>query len=76
MKITKTGVANFVGATGRIAGAALAGDQILVDSDTKHKRLDICKTCTHNVGNQCQVCECLIRAKIMLTTETCPKGKW
>lgn len=76
MKITPKGVINFLGATGRIAEAAIDGDQILVDSDTKNKRLEICKSCTHNVENQCEVCECLIRAKALLATETCPKGKW
>jgi len=76
MKITTQGVSNFVGAAGRIAKAAIKGDQMLVDSLIKNKRLDICKTCEHNAGNQCDICECLIIAKTILATETCPKGKW
>jgi hypothetical protein len=76
MKITTQGVSNFVGAAGRIAKAAITGDQMLVESLIKNKRLDICKMCNHNANNQCQICECLIIAKTMLATEKCPKGKW
>jgi hypothetical protein len=76
MKITKQGLFNFIDAAGRVVDAAASGDQILVDSSIKNKRLDLCKICEHNVANQCQICECLIRAKAMLVTENCPKGKW
>lgn len=28
------------------------------------------------VGDTCRACGCVIRAKALLLSETCPKGKW
>lgn len=76
MKITKTGISNFAGAVGRVAERAAAGESLLVDSSTKKKRLSLCQSCEYLDGMQCAVCECLVRAKTMLASETCPKNKW
>jgi len=76
MKLTGVGVRNAVAAAVRVAYTAIKGDQLLVDPATKKKRFSICEGCEYRDGIQCSICECLVRAKTMLTTETCPKGKW
>ncbi len=76
MKLTKEGIKNAAAAVGRVVVAAARNDGLLVDQLTKQKRLDLCMTCDNNVAMQCQLCECLVRAKTMLATESCPDNKW
>jgi hypothetical protein len=76
MKLTKTGLTSAAKAVGRVVVAAANKDPLLVDQLTKQKRLDLCMICDNNVAMQCQLCECLVRAKTMLTTEFCPENKW
>lgn len=35
-----------------------------------------CDPCPFNEDGQCQKCSCLVLAKIGLTMERCPDGKW
>lgn len=76
MKISATGIHNAAEALGRVAKAAVKGDEVLVDKATKQKRLSICEGCSYLDGMQCSLCECLVRAKVLLATEQCPKGNW
>ena len=39
-------------------------------------RRQACKICPSNKWGVCDVCHCLIPAKTVLATETCPLGKW
>jgi hypothetical protein len=75
MKFTFAGLRNFVSALRRLVNRAVVEDP-RVDKSTKEKRLSICQDCRYREGIQCSRCECLIRLKTMLKTETCPEGKW
>ena len=60
-----------------------AAEQAVVDARTK-----LCLDCPHNVApvmgrlsgiaglRQCDICSCLIKAKVLLASEKCPEGKW
>jgi hypothetical protein len=76
MKVTPHGVGNFAKAAGRVAAKLAKMQSVLVDETTKNKRLSICQQCEYLENLQCTECECLVRAKAMLSTESCPKNKW
>jgi hypothetical protein len=76
MKVTKTSVKTAAKAALRVAGQLAKMKSVLVPEATKQKRLSICEACGYRDGMQCSKCLCLIRAKTMLSTETCPDGKW
>jgi hypothetical protein len=54
----------------------IRGYRILATQDEKNWRDWDCIGCRFNVDDQCQKCTCYIPAKIALTTEQCPIGKW
>jgi hypothetical protein len=56
--------------------ARFRGLRILTTPFEQEQRFSICGPCQHNSGGVCDVCKCLIQAKIMLTTEECPKKLW
>lgn len=35
-----------------------------------------CETCKFNDEGQCALCDCLILAKVMMSLEKCPDGRW
>lgn len=76
MKITHVGIANATKAVARIAGEFASGEDILAPKELKEERFSICRNCEFKSGIQCSICECLIRAKTMIMSEKCPKGKW
>ena len=39
-------------------------------------RQNRCLVCPHYENGQCQVCTCYVPMKIILATESCPKGQW
>lgn len=44
-------------------------------------RYNICKDCKYvrdikGIGLMCGICYCIIKAKITIEEEHCPKGKW
>lgn len=42
----------------------------------KADRIRICRACTFFDGHRCSQCGCLIIAKALLATSSCPLGKW
>jgi hypothetical protein len=67
---------NVAGAIGRVAAAALTGQQVRVDDETLAARRATCETCDHLKGPKCDLCGCYYSVKITLATERCPIGKW
>ena len=49
-------------------------------SDEMKRRLDICKSCEHNVkfGNTriCDQCGCILKSKASIDSEKCLMNKW
>ncbi len=76
MKITEQGLANAAVAAERAIRAVANGEQVLADPATREKRMSTCQACEYRSGPQCTVCECLVRLKSMMLTETCPKDLW
>jgi hypothetical protein len=59
------------------AFAKWRGFEILATPRIRQYRFRRCSACVHNPdGFQCEVCSCLIDAKISLNTERCPVGYW
>lgn len=72
---------NALKAAGRVAGAILGGQRVLVPDAERDRRLAICATCPHydaegNAGlGRCRLCGCT-RKKASFATERCPDGRW
>ena len=63
---------NAIAAIGRAANAALHGQQVLVDTETKAARLARCNSCRHLKDQRCVLCGCFVDAKAAVATEECP----
>jgi hypothetical protein len=55
---------------------AAQGRPVIAPERTQSLRRQTCHTCPHRVGEQCQICTCFIGVKVMLSSESCPKGYW
>ena len=61
----------------RLVWYRLRGYRIIATEDEQNWRLlNGCFDCVFNVEDQCLKCTCYIPAKIALTAERCPIGKW
>jgi hypothetical protein len=75
-KLTRPSVAHGVaGIAKAVAGAGGA------DAESIEKRSRICGDCEHNVVSvglvrRCELCACLLWAKVRNLDEKCPEGKW
>lgn len=69
-------VRQFAGEMVKAAGAALKGEQVLVDPLTLETRRDICANCDENDHGQCQKCTCIIKLMTLIATKKCPLDKW
>lgn len=67
---------NFSKALGRVGGNILAGNKVLVTTEEKDRRMDICKACDFFDNGSCRKCGCNLAFKNRLTSEHCPVGKW
>lgn len=74
---------NLARAAGRVAHAALSGQDVRVSSEERERRLGICRSCDYwredgNAGfGECQHEKCgCTRFKHGLATEDCPLDKW
>lgn len=49
-------------------------------SDRMKRRLDICKTCEHNIkfmnSRVCELCGCILKSKASVENEKCLMNKW
>lgn len=50
----------------------LAGRPVIAPTYERQRRKAICDYCHHNQGDICDVCACIIDAKIYLSAEQCP----
>jgi hypothetical protein len=48
----------------------------IVSNEIKSSRMEKCKTCNHNIYNECNLCGCDIDWKTSMSTEECPKKLW
>ena len=80
---------HFVQSAGKVAKAALTGEQVLATKEQYKARELICEQCdkvTRKNGmpspatilsdDKCLECGCKILKKIEYATEACPLGKW
>ena len=49
---------------------------VLVNSQIRKERLNLCYSCEFIRNLICSKCKCLIRAKTLFKGQTCPEGKW
>lgn len=70
--------ANACRALMRMTVRSYQGDPLLAPEAVKEARLRICRGCVCNAEDRrrCEVCGCFVIAKVMFTTERCPKGYW
>jgi hypothetical protein len=47
------------------------GNIIASDADSQC-RAAICSYCRHNIAGQCRLCDCMVVAKVLLKSESCP----
>lgn len=68
----------FVGELVRALYARLLGYAAMADADVEENRLEKCLSCPELVEEteQCGVCSCFVRAKVMVAVSKCPKGYW
>lgn len=52
------------------------GYDIFAPVKTMEHRFGECQVCEHNREGECELCHCLIQAKIMMAPEHCPRGFW
>ena len=73
-----TQAGNALGAIGRVAGAVLTGQPVLVSTEEHGRRMAICLTCPEMdaAQNRCRACGCLLAVKPWGSHKTCPRGKW
>ena len=49
-------------------------------SDEQQRRLDICRTCEHNIkcmgSHVCELCGCILTSKTSVESEKCLMNKW
>ncbi len=65
-------IANAFGAAGRVAGAIMSGNQVLVSDEEFARRMSICESCPHwTAEKRCKLCGCR-QEKLRLATESCP----
>ena len=52
-------------------------DAVLVSSEERNKRVEICKSCDRlNKLNFCVLCGCFMPVKTWLKSKSCPANKW
>ena len=66
---------------GRAAGRAIAAvaqlKPLQVSDEVRQQRAELCGSCAELLGDwRCGACGCFTPAKVRMTTEQCPKGRW
>jgi len=56
--------------------AKWAGYDPIAPEHVINGRYRMCDNCDFANGGNCEKCGCLLMAKVMLSTEKCPIGKW
>ncbi len=60
----------------------LSGRPVIAPKWAIKRREDTCRACKYNDHGpetdlgQCRACECVIHAKVLLSSESCPDGRW
>lgn len=54
----------------------LRGYRTIATPEEQLERLGSCGPCEHFKNGICDLCGCLVQAKIILTSEECPEKKW
>lgn len=66
----------FIKAWLKVRWARWRGYETILPARMQDHRMEICEGCPHFDDGLCTVCKCLTYAKVMLATESCPKGFW
>jgi len=56
--------------------AHVRGFRVITTTAEAEERLAECRACEEYNDGICSACSCLTMAKVILTTEQCPKRKW
>jgi hypothetical protein len=52
------------------------GYKALVSDKIAAERFRECLECPHFQDGECLICGCLVQGKVMLASESCPRGWW
>lgn len=67
----------FFKAWARVQWVKVRGYEFLAPAHIAKLRYeDGCRPCPFFNGAECEVCHCLVEAKVMISTEKCPIGTW
>lgn len=66
----------FVAAWFHLRWAKFRGYRVMATPNEQEERLFKCYSCPELEDGTCKLCGCIIFAKVMLTTEQCPKRLW
>lgn len=55
---------------------ALRGKPVIAPRAVQEFRRSKCRQCIHKHGFQCGLCLCALDAKIMVSSDSCPDGRW
>lgn len=71
-------VANAAAAAGRVVGAVVRAEPVLVPPEEAARRLAICESCDafDRASRRCRQCGCSCGWKTSLSLEVCPLNKW
>lgn len=71
-------IPNAFAALGRALVQKWKGDPVMVDVETRERRLHFCERCPFfdPETEQCAKCLCFVQAKARIETEQCPQGWW
>lgn len=78
MKRLLRAVFTFLKAVGRVLRQLFRRQSVLVSTELRQARLAECESnrCGRYSNGKCLECDCFVLAKVVLTTETCPLGRW
>lgn len=79
VKIRWMSIATALIAAMHVLQYVIAGRPVIAPEQVISDRERICGSCEENdkgVFPQCNACTCIIEAKVMLSSESCPRGYW
>ena len=77
MIFTRRSIPNLFAAVRRAARSLFVREAMtLATPEVERERYERCYGCTYRLANQCRLCTCVVKLKVLVATETCPAGRW
>lgn len=69
-------VKNLSNLTSTVVTDMMEGKEVFVSEDIQKQRMEICNSCSHNIGGRCELCGCFLEGKTKISSSQCPIMKW